>query len=170
MENAITILIMSALLILAIVGLSQTALSTQASLAESTGQMQERVGDRARTSLTALGAQASSEGDSVEITLRNSGSTKLSDFQNWDVILQYSDGATNWAKWYPNGSGSNQWVEQIYLTASTLTPEVINPGILDPGEELVVTVAVSPSVGAGTTDLAVVAAPNGISASTVFTH
>jgi flagellar protein FlaF len=170
METAITVLIMSALLILSIVGLSQTALSTQASLAESSGQMQERVGERARTSLTALGAQTSSAGDSVQITLKNSGSTKLADLQNWDVILQYSDGPTQWAMWYPNGDGSNHWVEQNYQAASTLAPEVINPGILDPGEEAVVTVTVSPPVGSGTTNLAVVAVPNGISASTVFTH
>lgn len=170
MESAITILILSALLIFAIVGLSQVALSTQASLAQSTGQMQERVGDRARTSLTVLGAQTSAEGDWVAVSLRNSGSTKLSDLAEWDVILQYSDGVTNWAKWYPNGNGANEWVEQNYLSASSFTPEVVDPGILDPGEEAVITVTVSPPIGAGTTNMAVVAVPNGISASTIFTH
>jgi hypothetical protein len=47
---------------------------------------------------------------------------------------------------------------------------VIEPGIFDPGEEIVITVKVSPSVGAGTTNLAVIATPNGITASTVFTN
>jgi flagellar protein FlaF len=174
METVISTLIVIALLILAIVGLSQVSITSQALIAKSAGLMQERTGDRARTNISPLGAQTTpldATTDAVRITLKNIGSTKLSDFDHWDVILQYTDGTNNpVARWYPAGNGANQWNETIYLDASSQTAEVIEPGIFDPGEEMVLTVVVSPTVGTGTTNLAVIATPNGISASTVFTN
>jgi archaellum component FlaF (FlaF/FlaG flagellin family) len=173
METVISTLIVIALLILAIVGLSQVAMSSQASIAESAGLMQERTGDRARTNVTSLSAQTTpvdGTTDAVQITLKNSGSTKLSDFDQWDVILQYTDGTSNpVVQWYPTGNGTNQWNETIYLNASSQTAEVIEPGIFNPGEEMIVTIDVTPIVGAGSTNLAVISTPNGITASTVFT-
>lgn len=167
-------LIIIALLILAIVGLAQVSISSQASIAQSAGLMQERTGDRARTIIASLSAQTSAldeTTDAVQVTLKNSGSTKLSDWAQWDVILQYTSGSNNpTVKWYPAGDGTNQWDATIYSNASTLNPEVIEPGIFNPGEEMVITVKVSPPVGAGTTNLAVIATPNGITASTVFTN
>jgi hypothetical protein len=174
METVVSALIVIALLILAIVGLAQVSISSQASIAQSAGLMQERTGDRARTNITSLGAQTSvldGTTDAVQITLKNSGSTKLSDWAQWDVILQYTNATNNpTVKWYPAGDGSNQWSATIYSNASTQNPEVIEPDIFDPGEEMVITVKVSPSVGEGTANLAVIATPNGITASTVFTN
>ena len=174
METVISALIVIALLILAVVGLSQVSISSQASIAESAGLMQERTGDRARTNITSLGAQTTvldETTDAVQVTLKNAGSTKVSDLEQWDVILQYTDGKNSpVAKWYSPGDGTNQWSATIYSNASSQIPEVIEPGIFDPGEEMVVTVVVSPTVGTGTTNLAVIATPNGITASTVFTN
>jgi flagellar protein FlaF len=173
METVISALIVIALLVMAIVGLSQVSISSQAAIAESAGLMQERTGDRARTNLASLSAQTTSldsTTDAVQITLKNTGSTKLSDFDRWDVILQYTDGTSNpVVKWYPIGNGTNEWSDAIYLNASSQTAEVIEPGILNPAEEMVVTVVLSPTVETGTTNLAVIATPNGITASTVFT-
>jgi flagellar protein FlaF len=174
METVVSALIVIALLILAIVGLSQVSISSQASIAQSTGLMQERAGDRARTIITSLASQTimlDETTDAVQITLKNSGSTKLSDWTQWDVILQYTDGTNNpVVKWYPAGNGTNQWSSTIYSNAATQAPEVIEPGIFDPGEEMVITVTVSPVVGTSTTNLAVIATPNGITASAVFTN
>lgn len=171
METAITTVILIALLIVSVVGLSQFALSAQATVADSSRQMQERVGERARTSITPLSANTTALGDSVQLTLKNAGSTKLADFDQWDVILQYSDGTNQQIRWYPNGAGLNQWqVTGIYQSTSPSVPEVVDPSIFDPGEEMVITVSVSPTVAASTTNLATVATPNGITASTVFTH
>ena len=174
METVVSALIVIALLILAIVGLSQVSISTQASIAESAGLMQERTGDRARTNVTSLGAQTTvldETTDAVQVTLKNSGSIKLSDLEQWDVILQYTDGTDNpVVKWYTPGGGTNQWSAAIYSDATSQIPEVIEPGIFNPGEEMIVTIKVSPSVGTGSTNLAVIATPNGITASTVFTN
>jgi hypothetical protein len=170
MDTVITAVIIVALLVLTILGLAQSSLSAQASIAQSSGAMQARAGERARTNLTALGGQTTPLGDYVQITVKNSGSTKLSSFSQWDVILQYSDGANSQIKWYPYGNAVNQWNQQIYQTATPPLAEVFEPGILNPGEEMIITVSVSPKVGTGTTNMAVVSTPNGITASTVYTH
>jgi len=173
METAITSLIVVALIVLTLVGLSQAALTAQANIAASSGQMQERLGERARTNINALSAQAlpaDAAGASVQVTLKNTGSVKLASFDQWDVILQSNDGTKTQARWYPFGNSANQWQETIFQSAAALTPEVIEPGILDPGEEMIVTINVSPAVALGTTNLAIITTPNGISASTVFTH
>ncbi|MBI5302723.1 MAG: hypothetical protein HY868_11340 [Chloroflexi bacterium] len=170
METAITGLIIIGLLILVVVGVTTTALTTQASLAESSRVMQERAGERVRTNVSPLNATTSAGGDYVYVTFKNIGTTKLTDFNRWDVILQYTGSGTGQVRWYPYGAGANHWTEQIYQIASPPTAETFEPGVLNPGEELVVTVNVSPVVDASTINLATVSTPNGISASMVFTR
>jgi len=171
METIITGLIITSLLLLVALTLAEVFLSSQDAILESWREMEERLEERARTDLSAVGAQTISIGEVVEVTLRNDGDTKLADFEQWDVILQYYDsGGSYHTEWYPFGSGTNEWyVCDIFLEAPTVD-EVFDTGILNPGEEAVIWVLVSPSVGTGTTNLATIATPNGITASTVFTH
>jgi archaellum component FlaF (FlaF/FlaG flagellin family) len=167
METAITALIIIAVLMLSIFALAERSLNAQATIAESTRQLQERAGERARTNLMPIGAKTTDSGNHVEVTLRNTGGTKLADFNQWDVILQYTDVANGYhVEWY----SSDKWTEQIYLTTLPLAAEVFEPGILNPGEEMVMTINVSPGVRAGTANLATLVTPNGIRASAVFTN
>ncbi len=170
MDSAITAIIVIGILILAVAGLSSFALSSQAAISESNREMQARLGERTQTNLAPLTAVTTPMGDYVQVTLKNTGNIKLSDFSQWDVILQYSDGTNTQIKWYAYGSGVNQWAQQIYQTTTPPTAEAFEPGILNPGEEIVITVNVSPTVGTGTTNLATIATPNGITAATIFTH
>jgi len=171
METIITGLIIASLLLLVGLTLAEAFLSSQDAILESWREMEERLGERARTDLSPGGAQTISSGSVVEVTLRNEGDTKLADFDQWDVILQYYDsGGHYYTEWYPFGSGQNEWdVWDIFLEAPTVH-EVFDVDILNPGEEVVIWVSVLPQVGAGTTNLATIATPNGITASTVFTR
>ena len=130
------------------------------------------MGERTRTELSSVEASTKATGDTVEVILGNVGSTKLADFDQWDVILQYTDtGSVYRTRWYAYGAGDNTWtVSGIYLDASASTAEVIDPDILNPGEEIVIWVSVDPSVKLSTTNYATVATPNGITATTVFTR
>ena len=169
MENVITSLIIIGVLILAILGLSERSFATQAIISESSQLMQERVAERSRTALTSVGA--ATDGNQVQVTLKNTGSTKLADWSHWDVMLQYSNGGGNQLSWYPNSAGTGTWSQQILMSTSPLVAEVIEPGILNPGEYLVIQVDVSANpVGAGTTNQATIVAPNGVSATAIFTH
>lgn len=171
METAIAAILVVSIILLGFLLITYRFMSSQDAIMESWREMEERLEDRARTKLTSLSAQTLSAGSLVDITLKNEGTTKLSDFDQWDVILEYTgtDSADH-VQWYPYGSAVNEWtVLGIYQDAPS-SPEVFDPNILNPGEEIVIEVSVSPPVASGTTNLAVIAVPNGISASTVFTR
>jgi hypothetical protein len=168
MESVITAVIMISLLVLLIFGVAQHLLASQAVISDSSRAMEERLGERARTGLTASGSAVAPLGNAVTVTLKNTGNTKLADFQQWDVILQYTGADdSSQAKWYAYPS---QWTAQIYQSVSPAVTEVIEPGILNPGEYVSVQVTLSPAVKIGTTNVATVAAPNGIGATTIFTR
>lgn len=168
MENVVTAIILISLLVLLIFGMAQHLLASQAAISDSSRAMQERLGERARTGITPNSAAVSAAGDSVSVTLKNTGSTKLADFARWDVILQYTDaGDGSQARWYRY---STEWTQQIYQSISPPAAEVIEPDILNPGEYVMLTVTVSPIIKVGSTNLATVALPNGISATAVFTR
>jgi hypothetical protein len=168
METAITGLIVITVLLLAILTLSHSFLSSQDAILKSWREMEERLGERARTDISPLGATTNPVGDLVEVILKNEGDTKLVDFDRWDVILQYESGS---AQWYSHGAGRNKWQEDIYLDYSEGTDEIFDLDILNPGEEIVIQVwlPLTDTVPVGT-HLVTIATPNGISASTVFTH
>ena len=105
--------------------------------------------------------------------MRNTGSTKLSDFAEWDVIVEYyQDSGDMVMAWLPYTTGAlndNQWqVAGIYMDAASLSSEVFEPNILDPGEEMVVRLKVQPSVGLTTTNRISLGTANGVTASTIF--
>jgi hypothetical protein len=168
METTITGLIVITVLLLAILTLSYSFLSAQDAVLESWQEMEERLGERARTDISPLEATTNPLGDIVEVTFKNEGDTKLADFDRWDVILQYGNGDV---QWYPYGAGRSKWLEDIYLDASEGTGEIFDLNILNPKEEIVIQIwlPLTDTVPVGT-HLATVATPNGISASTVFTH
>ena len=168
METAITVLIIVGVLIVGILGLVQTAISTQSTVSQSTYVMQSRLEDQTRTSLMPLSATADPVlGNWVDVTLRNTGASKLANFEKWDVILQYTDafGVTR-IQWYPY---LTSWSKQIYQTAPTV-PEVFDPGIFNPGEEMTIRVNVVVAIQNGSTNLATIATPSGITASSMFTR
>jgi len=169
METALPAVIIIGLLILASLIMSEQMLSSQDAVSASWREMQERAEERARTDLAPVGAETLSAGYVVSITLSNDGGTKLADFDQWDVILQYDDGSV---RWYPFGQSSDEWqVAGIYLDASEVTAEAFEQDIFNPGEEMVIQVSLSLATRAPLgTHLATVATPNGITASTVFTR
>jgi archaeal flagellar protein FlaF len=172
MENAIVSLICIALMIFGGMTMSQDFLSTMDQTSASLGEIGIRAEDIMRTELLPLSASQPSA-DLLEVTLRNSGQTKIGDFGKWDVVVQYHDNdSTYHVMWIPyivGVPGDNEWTKEgIYLDAGSKTAEVFDPGILNPGEEIIIEVKVNPSVAAGTTNLVVISTPNGTQTSTVF--
>ncbi len=170
METAITALIIIGVMILAITGVSSRSMSAQAVVMEASRTMLEREGDRMRTALTPVSATTSGGGDSVQLVLRNSGITRLGDLESWDVILNYADGAGGQRRWYSYGVETNQWNYRLFQNAASLSPEVFDPGLLNPGEEIMITVNISPPVEPGTSGLAAIAVANGVVATVGFAH
>lgn len=136
--------------------------------------MEARDGNIMRTEMAVV-STAMPSASRLEVTLRNDGQTKLGDFDDWDLIVQYYDGSGQYyVKWLPYTSGvpgNDEWtVSGIYLDAGSATAEVFETGIVNPGEEMVIRAELSPSAGADTTNLVVVSTSNGISATTTFSR
>jgi len=173
METAVAALIIITVILFGVLTLGQGYLSAQEGMMQSWRAMEAQAGERARTNLVLTAAGASSTGDEVQVTVRNVGSVKLADFSAWDVLLEYSAATGPVARWYPYAGsavpGANQWgVQGIYQDAAGAVAEAYDPGILDPGEELVLTVRVSPPLMAGSTALAALSTPNGVRALLAF--
>ena len=174
MDTALAALILITVLFFGALTFSETYFHVQETLLVATQERETRTETRARTALTLVGIETQNAGTMIEITLRNTGTTKLADFDQWDVLIQYYTAADIYVTdWFPYVAGpeleENQWtVQQIYGSAADGTPEVYAPGILNPTEELVIQVQVAPGVGANTTNLATIVASNGVSLSAVF--
>lgn len=176
MESLITVILVVTLILFAGLNIFQETLDAQNDLATTWQEMEDLSGERARTQLTPISSTIKNGGATVEVILKNEGSTKLTDFDRWDVFLQYyTDNSTSYEiDWYPYVSampGSNQWTNAgIYVDAATALDEAFEPGILNPGEEMVIQVQVVPSIGMTTTNMLTVSTEYGIQASTIITR
>jgi hypothetical protein len=112
-----------------------------------------------RTALTPVNADQPSA-DTVEIILENSGQSRLGD---------YDDSANYHVEWLPfteDPLDDNEWeVAWIRLNGQA---ELYEPNVLNPGEQIMIRGRIDPPAGAGTTNMAVVVTPCGVSASTYF--
>lgn len=174
MDSALASIILITALLFGVLTLSETYFTTQDILLAATQEMTARTQEQMQTALTLVGTTTKNAGANVELTFRNTGSAKIADFEDWDVIVQYDTvQGVYLVKWLPyeanTSPGDNKWsVGGIYLTAATLTPEVYEPGILNPGEELVVRLKLFPIVGVKTTNFATIAVANGVGQSAIF--
>ena len=97
----------------------------------------------------------------------------LNDFPRWDVVIQYTGSDSSYyikRLPYTGGAlGNNQWtVTGIFLDAQASDPEIFEPGILNPDEDVVLQIKLNPGVKSGSTNLASVVTPNGIVAQIIF--
>lgn len=167
MESVLPAFIVILLLLFSTLAPAQSYLSSQDRIQVSRQAMEARMLDRARTDLASISAQVSDDGAAVELTVRNTGQTKLADFDQWDLILQYYDaGAAYHIVWVPyekaNPPALNTWsVEDISL-------DIYDPGIFNPGETITVQFKVSPAVGPETINQVALATPSGIGVSSLF--
>jgi len=108
--------------------------------------------------------------DPLEIILENTGQTKLADYDKWDIIIQYFDdgGAyhVQWLPYVPSTNATYEW--DIGWIKMNSQPEVFDPGVLNPGEQLLIKTILDPSVGENTTSMVVISTPSGVTCSTYF--
>ena len=169
METAIVSILCIALIAFGGMTMSRgflTSVDTSTNGLDAVGQRNEAI---MRTELTPLSTSLPS-GNTLDIILENSGQTRLADYDKWDVIIQYYDGAgTYHVVWLPYTEatlGDNEWqVAWIHLDGAA---EVYEPNVLNPKEQIKIRVQLNPAPGSGTTNMVVVATPGGVTASTYF--
>ena len=169
METAIVSVICIALLTFGGMTLSRgfmTSVDSSTAGLETAGQRNENI---MRTEITPVNASLPAS-NTLEITVENSGQTRLSDYDKWDVIVQYYDGDgiyhITWLPFTENTAGDNEW--EIGWIRIDGADEVFEPNVLNPKEQMLIRAQLNPAAGAGTTNMAVIATPSGITASTYF--
>ena len=173
METAIISVICIGLVVFGGMTMARGFITTVDTSTTNLQQVGQRSEDILRTEITPVDANVTLQPDGrdlLEITVQNTGQTKLADFEDWDVIVQYYDGSGGYhVEWLPYSGTADtyQWeVTWIHLNGN---PELVDPGVLNPGEELLISTYLDPAAGAGTTNLAVLSTPSGVTASTYFT-
>jgi hypothetical protein len=169
METIFVSLISLALIIISSVTMVFNTLQSTNKTADSWKQMEMQTGIISRTDISAL-PSSNYTGGSLDITVRNDGQTNLTIFPKWDVIVQYDSGEVRYVTYsdsYP--PQDNQWtVKGIYSTGET--PEIFDPNVLDPGEQMVLTIVLNPSLGSGETCRITISTPNGVKSQTQVTR
>ena len=108
--------------------------------------------------------------DPLEIVLNNTGQIKMADYEKWDVIVQYYDDSGNYhVEWLPYVKGTTapgEWdVGWIKMNGQ---PEMFEPNVLNPGEEMMIEARLEPSVGSNSTNMVVITTSSGVTCSTYF--
>jgi hypothetical protein len=172
MSNAIVALVVIALMMTAALTWSQAAYTSFDSVSQSLKQTVQTTQEVLRTDIKVVDAQT--QGDSVEVSVLNSGEVHLAQFANWDVVVQYYDASGEYhisqLSYTGNSSpGEGQWnIVNIYTDESLGQKAVFEPGILDPGEVMLMRLSLAPLPGAGTTNFIIVSSANGVSTSAQF--
>ncbi|MBU2608635.1 MAG: hypothetical protein KKF26_04885, partial [Chloroflexi bacterium] len=169
MERAIPFVICTALILLA--GMTMAS-DSFAILDTSTRELAATYERNETIRITNISSLSTSllpiEHRNLEVSLTNDGRTSIADFSKWDVIVQYFDSQNNYyVYWLPYVEGPpdlNQWsVKGIYLDAANSTPELLEAGILNPDEDIIVELKLSPSVHESRYNLAIISTPGGVS-------
>jgi Cadherin-like len=174
METALAAVIMIFIVLFGVLTLSNTLMSTQDTMHVNWEESDLRLQEQGRTGLSVV-RTLTHAGTQVDLTVKNSGSTRLADYKQWDMIVEYHDGNAlsgshiAWLPYTKELTAAGAWtVQGIYADAENSVPEAYDPGIFDPGEEMIIDLQLDPAIAAGSYVQVVVSPSNGVSTSTIF--
>jgi hypothetical protein len=174
METAFVSLICIALMVVGGMTMSRGFLASIDNTSNNIQAVSQRDEEIMRTNILVLSASQSGA-NQLEVAVRNVGQTKLTNLDKWDVIVHSCDAfGQNHVTWLPftaSSPGDNEWTsEGIYIDSdpANRVPEVFEPGILNPEEEILLACRIDPPVGEDTLNLISISTPNGITVSKSF--
>jgi hypothetical protein len=161
METILISLVCMALIVMSTVTMTMSLFQSENELTNSWKIAEEQASSMRQTEIS-VSPPGNYHGGLVDLTIQNEGHVDLSDFPKWDVIVQYQSGTIRYLTYttsYP--PGNNQWtVKGIYVSDGS--PEVFDRNILNPSENMIATVNLSPEIGQGQMARLTVSTPNGI--------
>ncbi|OGO36383.1 MAG: hypothetical protein A2147_03245 [Chloroflexi bacterium RBG_16_57_8] len=169
METIIVSIVSMALIIVSTLTVTVSTFQSANRLADAWKNMEERSGVVRQTDINTL-APEDYQGGQIILTVQNEGNVNLNDFSSWDVIVQYQSGGSVYVAFttsYPPEVG--RWaVEGIYVAGGS--PEVFDPGILNPGERMTVSISPTPEIGPGEMARIIVSTPGGVTSQCYVTR
>lgn len=172
MANALSGLFLMAILLVSGMIFAQTAFSAVDDVTQSWKEMEASNHESVQTGINVIDAQVA--GGAVEVYVKNTGATSITQFSEWDVVSHFYD--VNDAYYIQRlahsdgpGYGSNEWiVDMIYASDSLTQPEAYEPGIINPGEVALLELGLSPEPGPTSINWVIVSTANGTKASAQF--
>ncbi len=176
MANLIVALFAVMIILAAMTGYATSSVSSQDRITVSVKTMRDRAGDISRTKVSSLGTLVISN-SRLDFTVLNNGQSQLRRVSDWDVIVWY-EGASGAGLQIdrltyttsPTPSAGEWTLTGIYEDAGTLDPEVYQPGIVNPSEELIIRAELSPVVAASSTNTVTLAVEQGVTVTATFTN
>lgn len=166
MDSILPALLAVTILVLASLTLGRSSFTSFQVLGDSWQAAEERTVERVRSDITITSIVVT--GSDVDVIVRNDGATPVVDYSRMDVVVQYSDGASNFIKYIDFTTTSPQ-PSDTWLVLS-ISDDVIDPGILNTGESMTIRIRLAPAVGGGTSGWLQVTTELGISGSSFFTN
>ncbi len=173
MHVVITYLLTAFIILIVVLTFGKEMIATFGEVTDAWTTAQARHEDIAGTRLSAPVGLTVNPGTTVDITLTNEGKLALTRFADWDVIFEIQEGSGVTLAYLDYTTDANpaqgQWtVRGIYLDADALTPEILDPGVLNPGEEMVVRAELSSTMLGSTYHRATFVTPNGVITGVMF--
>ncbi len=155
METVLAAFVVVFVILFAVLSLSYVAVSSQDVLHVAQSRMEARLSEQAHTALQFIDARTMDNRTLIELTLRHTGSTRLADFDRWDVIVKSAsessgvaqieylnpDAALNVGADYETvraALASASWTASLFADAASGITEFAEPAILNAGEEVIV--------------------------------
>jgi len=152
-ETVLAAFIVIFVIVFAALSLSAAVISSQEALSVAQSQADARLAEQGRAALQVVETRTVANRTLVELTLRNTGSTRLADFAHWDVIIKSRgehSSAPQIAYFRPhpalapgaryedarNMLAGSTWGAGLFEDALAGVPELAQPGILNSGEEV----------------------------------
>lgn len=175
MGTAITSLIALFLVIGSAMTAVNTVLKTGSDRAMSLAISNEQLVTELETSIGLVSATAYTDADStrVDIVITNDGRRSLGSFEEWDVTVRYEqNGAPDETVVhlpYSATESDNTWTDaSFWIDYGNSVAELVDPGRLNPLEEMLLRVRLSPLVQSSTTGEVTVTTPTGMTGTIYF--
>src|SRR5205823_3798273 len=101
----------------------------------------------------------------LTIQVRNDGQTPVASWSSLDLIVSYTASSAQrsvWCSFDATGVAPNSW------RVAAIAPDVLDPGLLDPGETATITIILATAVDPGTSNVVIFSAENGVTVSAIF--
>ncbi len=160
MEQGIPALIVASIMLVATMLVARSGYMGVDAISGSFKEMESRVAEQARTNVGITATSSDGSGANLNATVENTGSTVLGNWDYTDVVVQYiDDGSSYRIRWLAYTAGalsSNEW------TVNSITNDVFEPDLLNPGEEMDIQLRINPVIGCDTTGTIIFTTEQGV--------
>lgn len=166
METSIPALIIGALLLIASTLTARSSLQAYDRLGASFQQMEARAGEKSQSRLAVTNASLDATKQTLTVSVRNEGQTRIALFDRLDVIVNYRTApAASVSAWLPYASTTptaGSW------GVDSIDGDDFEPGILNPGETAHFHVELETPALAGQTNTIIIGSETGSTVSAPF--